>query len=136
MFDSTEPTVARRSPGERVRARLESRVRRRRPRRARPRSRRNGRLRTWMAIVVSAVIAGIAMATLWIAMHRVPWLGARLADTARAVVGTEAIAQAEVLAYGLDDRFNRFTRKGEAPVAHWSVPDSPTAPRREDTNLG
>ncbi|MET0594266.1 MAG: phosphodiester glycosidase family protein [Polyangiaceae bacterium] len=76
------------------------------------------------------------MALLWIAIHRVPWLGARLADTARAVVGTEAVSQVEIWAYGLDDRWNRFTRRGEAPAAHWSVPESPPAPRRDETALG
>jgi hypothetical protein len=85
---------------------------------------------------VASLVVMTAAVLLWIAIHRLPWLGPRLADAARSIAGTEAVAQAEIWAYGLDDRYNRFFRRGEAPVAHWSVPDSPAAPQRGETAEG
>ena len=64
---------------------------------------------------------------LWIAVHRVVWLGPLLADTLRAVVGVEAVSRVEEVAYGLEDRWNRFWRADERPQAYWNVPPTRSA---------
>jgi hypothetical protein len=76
------------------------------------------------AVVTPAMILG-----LWIAIHRVRWLGPLLADGARAVLGTSAVAKLEDFAYGVQDRVNLAARKGEQPVAYWDVPASAAPPR-------
>jgi hypothetical protein len=88
----------------------------------------------WMLAAGAAALATAAWATtlLWFAIHRVPWLGPWLADTARAIVGTDAVSRCEEAAYDIDDRWNRWRHRGEMPAARWSVPDSPSAPRGDD----
>jgi hypothetical protein len=79
------------------------------------------------ALVVAAA-GPLVVLGLWIAVHRVPWLGPLLADSLRAVVGTDAVTWLEEVAYGVQDRYNRVWRRGEKPRAYWEVPSShPTA---------
>ena len=59
---------------------------------------------------------------LWIAIHRVPWLGPALADSVRAVVGPKPVAWAENIAYGVQDRLNRWRYQDQAPSSYWQVP--------------
>jgi len=59
---------------------------------------------------------------LWIAIHRVPWLGPWLADGVRAVVGPAPVAWAEDVAYGWQDRVNRWRHGKDAPHTYWEVP--------------
>ena len=59
---------------------------------------------------------------LWIAIHRVGWLGPFLADTGRSILGNDAIAKLEDWAYGMQDRYNRAARSDEKPKAAWVVP--------------
>lgn len=59
---------------------------------------------------------------LWIAIHRVPWLGPALADGVRAVVGPVPVAWAEDVAYGWQDRVNRWRHGKDAPHTYWEVP--------------
>lgn len=65
---------------------------------------------------------------LWIAIHRIPWLGPLLADSARAVVGPGPIAKLEDFAYGAEDRWNRYWRQDQMPEAYWEVPAPTVAP--------
>jgi len=64
---------------------------------------------------------------LWIAIHRVDWLGPTLADAGRSVVGNEAISQLEDYAYAAQDRYNQWSRSGEAPKAYWEIPEAAAA---------
>src|SRR5690606_12574764 len=48
----------------------------------------------------------------------------------RAVIGKEAVTELENIAYGIQDRLYRYTRKDEAPKAYWEVP-TPTASTTE-----
>ncbi|HPY21070.1 MAG TPA: hypothetical protein PLM08_25485, partial [Polyangiaceae bacterium] len=59
-----------------------------------------------VAILVPTMVLG-----LWIAIHRIPWLGPWLADSARSVVGPGPIATLEDVAYGIEDRWNRVWRR-------------------------
>jgi hypothetical protein len=85
-------------------------------------------------VLVLAVLTPILLGALWYAIHRVPWLGPRLADAARVVLGPRAVSWLEERAYNAEDRYNRWSKKGEAPRAHWDVPDSsePDAPDAPD----
>ncbi len=73
-------------------------------------------------LMLVGTVASACLLVFWFAIHRVPWLGPLLADTGRAVLGPRAVGAAEDLAYGLDDRWQRFWRRGEEPAAYWEVP--------------
>lgn len=68
-----------------------------------------------------------AVLILWILVHRVEWLGPLIANSLRAVLGTERVAKLEDFAYGVEDRFNRIWRKDEKPKAYWAVPSDEPA---------
>lgn len=80
-----------------------------------------GRGRWAWILLVGLLVSPIL---LWVGIHRIPWLGPVLADGARAVVGPSAVATAEDLAYGAEDRWYRFWRAGESPRPHWDVPSA------------
>jgi len=69
-----------------------------------------------------------AMLGLWIAVHRVVWLGPMLADGLRAVVGVGTVTRMEEIAYAVEDRWNRYWRTDERPQAYWEVPSAQAAP--------
>ena len=85
-----------------------------------PRSRWRRRLLIALAMIPLAVLG------LWIAIHRVDWLGPWLADLGRSIVGNDAIARLEDFAYGVEDRVNRATKADEAPKPLWDVPPETT----------
>jgi hypothetical protein len=91
------------------------------------RKRKDSRLRRMVkrTLVVLAIATPLSMLLLWYAIHRIPWLGPRLADAARIVLGPRAVSWLEDRAYRIEDRYNRWSKKGEAPHAHWEVPDAP-----------
>jgi len=61
----------------------------------------------------------------WLALHHVSGLAPWLADGLRRVIGIDGVARLEEAAYGLEDRFNSFWRRGERPRAYWAVPREP-----------
>lgn len=68
-------------------------------------------------------VAGlVAVLGLWIAIHKYPSLATFLVDGVRKVVGPKPIAFAEDVAYGIQDRINRWRYKDAAPVTYWEVP--------------
>ena len=86
------------------------------PPKTKPKARRR-RVLTTVALAVPVLAVG-----LWIAVHKIPWLGPLVANTLRAVVGTDNVAKLEDFAYGVEDRFNRWYRKNDKPKAYWEVP--------------
>jgi hypothetical protein len=88
--------------------------------------------RRWRWVIAAGVSAmtKMALATwiVWFAIHRISWLGPWLADTGRAIVGTDAVSRLEEVAYDLEDRWNLWRHRGEKPAAHWSIPDAPSMP--------
>jgi len=88
---------------------------------ATPKGRWRRRILTLLALIPVALLG------LWIAIHKVEWLGPWLADTGRAVVGNDAIAKLEDFAYDMEDRVNRVTRADEPPAPMWEVPPEPEA---------
>ncbi|HHH31554.1 MAG TPA: hypothetical protein ENK57_24840, partial [Polyangiaceae bacterium] len=89
-----------------------------------------GRLATWMGAGAGLVVG------LWIATHRVPWLGPLLADGLRAVVGAEAVSELEDQAYGVQDTFLRWWWSDEQPKAKWEVPAADEALELPIVDLG
>lgn len=90
-----------------------------------PRARR----RRWLlgALGVS-VLAG---AGLWIAVHRIPWMGPLVAGGLRAVIGTDNVTELEEIAYVVEDRVLQIFRSNEPPKTYWEVPEEvpePAAP--------
>lgn len=97
------------------------------------RKRKRGCLKT--LLVCCLVGVPVIVLGLWLAIHRFAWLGPWLADTTRSVVGTEPVAKAEDIAYGIADRWNRFRASGSLPEAQWEVPDATTAPFAVDASV-
>lgn len=92
------------------------------------RARRSTRARRWRRIAVGTALATPVLgAGLWLAVHRIPWMGPAVANGLRAVVGTDNVARLEDFVYEMEDRVNHLWRKDEAPKAYWDVPAEPTA---------
>lgn len=82
-------------------------------------SKRRGKLRRWLGWgLAGSFVLGIA---LWIAVHKIPWMGPLVANSLRAVIGAEAVTWLEDTAYGLEDRFNSVWKKNDKPKAYWDV---------------
>jgi hypothetical protein len=84
------------------------------------------RRRLRWAIGVGVALPVLALAA-WVAVHRIEWLGPMVANSLRAVLGTDAVAKIEDTVYAVEDRFNRVWRKDEKPKAYWQVPTGTTA---------
>jgi hypothetical protein len=65
---------------------------------------------------------------LWIAIHRIPWLGPALAEGARKVFGARAVAWVEDVAYGIQDRVDRWRYGNRPPKTFWEMPTATAAP--------
>jgi len=82
------------------------------------------RRRLKRAVLVLGVATPVLAIGLWIAIHRIPWLGPALADGLRSVVGPTAVSRLQDILYGVEDRWKRYWREGEEPKAYWEVPES------------
>lgn len=83
------------------------------------------RRRSYKRIAAYAGAGGvICTVLLWIGIHQFPWLGPFVANTLRAVVGTENVTRLEDFSYAVEDRFNRLWKKNDKPKAYWSVPSA------------
>jgi hypothetical protein len=82
----------------------------------------------WKQTLLGLLLLAVALlAGLWVAVHRLPWMGPLVADSLRAVVGKEAVTRLEEWAYGAEDRWNRIARRGEAPKAYWQTAPGPSS---------
>jgi len=79
-------------------------------------------------LLIAGLSSFMGIIGLWIAVHRIPWLGPTIADSMRSVIGVEAVTDLEDFAYGIQDRWNRFSRSEEKPKAYWKVPLKRTTP--------
>jgi hypothetical protein len=78
------------------------------------RPRQHGRQRSLWGVTATLGFATLpAIALLWVAINRLPSVGPWLADTARYLFGSEAVAKVEEWAYGVDDRWNRCLEHAE-----------------------
>ena len=69
----------------------------------------------------------LCVALVWYAVHHFDWAGPLVANSLRAVLGDDNVAQLEDLVYGAEDRVNRVLKKNEAPKAYWNVPGATAA---------
>ncbi len=92
---------------------------------AQPKKRRRWLRRTLLVLLLGMPLSALG---LWIAIHRVEWLGPWRADTGRAVVGNDAITWLEEVAYGAEDEFNLATKGDQAPAPQWEVPEPAPPP--------
>ena len=84
--------------------------------------------RSWRRrALVGAAVVGLGVPGLWYAIHQVPGVGPALADAGRAALGPGAIAWAEDVAYGVQDRIDRWRYKGAPPKTFWAAPPPPPA---------
>ncbi len=70
----------------------------------------------------------ILVIALWIAIHRIVWLGPWLADTARSIVGPGPVAWLENTTYAIDDWFRQKLYGEKPPEAYWEVPSAQPSP--------
>lgn len=73
---------------------------------------------------VLGLSAGLALALPclgWVLLHQVPGLAPAAADSARAVLGDDAVAALEDGLYTVEDSIKRHLHAGESPRAHWHV---------------
>jgi hypothetical protein len=86
-----------------------------------------GRSKRKMAALATLAVV-VTCAGLWVGIHRIPWLGPWLADTARAVVGPTAVARLEDVVYGVEDRVKRAWWGDKEPEPLWQVPEAAASP--------
>ena len=99
---------------------------------------RRSRLRRW--VLGSVAVSALAGAGMWIAVHRIPWMGPLVANGLRSVIGAENVTALEETAYSAEDRVHRLLRSNEPPKTYWEVPEqapphppprrTPRSPRR------
>jgi hypothetical protein len=88
------------------------------------------RRRRWARrLAIAALGATLAALLLWVAIHRIPWLGPALADAGRAILGPRAVAWIEDTAYDVEDRVNRIRYRNKRPRTFWEAPP-PVVPAR------
>ncbi len=78
--------------------------------------------RWWRWLGRLALAGAVLVVGLWIAVHRIPWLGPAIADGIRAVLGPAPVAWLEDVAYGIQDRVNLWRYEGEPPKTFWDAP--------------
>jgi hypothetical protein len=69
------------------------------------------------------LVGALLMGGLWVAVHRVQWLGPAIADGLRSVLGPGPVAWMEDAAYGVQDWVNRWRYADDAPKTFWEVPE-------------
>jgi hypothetical protein len=87
----------------------------------------------WRRRLTALLLLGGSMLGLWIAVHRVPWLGPMVADGLRSVIGVEAVTKLEDIAYDVQDHVNQLWHRDEKPKAYWDVPAKASTPAPADT---
>ena len=81
------------------------------------------RLRRW--VLGAVAVPALSGAGLWIAVHRIPWMGPLVANGLRSVIGAENVTALEETAYAVEDRVQRLWRRNEPPKTYWEVPEQP-----------
>ncbi|MCC6528622.1 MAG: hypothetical protein IT373_38605 [Polyangiaceae bacterium] len=80
-------------------------------------------------LLIAAAVVVVGTLGLWVAVHKIPWLGPWLADALRAVIGKDAVARLEELVYGVEDKWNQAWKGGDAPKPYWDVPTDVEPPK-------
>jgi hypothetical protein len=80
------------------------------------------RRRLKRGLIGAFAAAPVLVLGLWLLVHKVEWMGPLLANSLRAVIGSDNVARLEDFVYAVEDRYNRWRRKDEKPKAYWEVP--------------
>lgn len=76
--------------------------------------------------LIGAGVVAVGIPALWIAIHEIPGFGPALADGARWLFGPKAVAWAEDVSYGVQDRINQWRYKDQKPATFWDAPSAPS----------
>lgn len=87
-----------------------------------PKPGRSGWSKTKIALVSAVIVAPVAAAGLWVAVHSIPWMGPLVANTLRSALGKERVTRLEDFVYAIEDRVNRTIKSDDAPKTYWKVP--------------
>jgi hypothetical protein len=90
-------------------------------------------------LIGTVAAAPLLIVGLWFAVHKVEWVGPLIANSLRAVVGSDNVARLEDFVYAIEDRYNRWRRKDEKPKAYWEVPPaepSAASPKPQASGAG
>ena len=74
-----------------------------------------------------------ALRLIWLLANHTSWAGPLFANALRRVIGADRVTRLEETAYGLQDRWNRWRHRNEAPKARWAAP--PPAPTAESPTI-
>jgi hypothetical protein len=74
------------------------------------------------ALLWTAIGMPIFVVLLFIAVHKIRWLGPALADGLRWLIGTDRVAAIEDWVYGVEDRWNQWWKGDEPPKTYWDAP--------------
>jgi len=87
------------------------------------------RSQRWVLRAIAGVM--VALAGLWVAVHRIPGVAGTVTDALRSVAGVRFVARLEDAVYGLEDALRRRWQRDEAPAQLWqpSTAAAPPAPR-------
>jgi len=75
-----------------------------------------------LGVAVFGAIFGV-----WMLVNHTSWAGPLFANGLRRVIGAERVTRIEEFSYGLQDRWNRFRHRNEAPKARWAAPSPEVA---------
>ncbi len=100
-------------------------------------AKRSARWKKWRRrFGVAAVLMMASLIGLWVAVHRIHWLGPAIADGIRSVLGPAPVAWLEDTAYGVQDDINVWRHSKDAPTTLWDVPEVTPDPSPERLKVG
>jgi hypothetical protein len=80
------------------------------------------RRRIKRALLWTGIGVPIFLLLLFVAVHKIRWLGPALADGLRWLIGTDRVAALEDWVYGVEDGWNQWWKGDEPPKTYWEVP--------------
>ena len=70
----------------------------------------------------------------WLLVNHTSWAGPLLANTLRRIIGAERVTHLEEFSYGMQDRWNRWRHRNEAPKARWAAPPPEASAQPEQSD--
>ncbi len=72
----------------------------------------------------------------WLLANHTNWAGPLFANGLRRVIGAERVTRLEEVSYGLEDRWNHWRHRNEAPKARWAAPPPAESPEPITNDAG
>ena len=89
--------------------------------------------RTLLGLLGAVILLPV---TLWLLVNHTSWAGPLFANGLRRVIGAESVTHLEEFSYGLQDRWNRWRHRNEAPKARWAAPPPADSAEPEASDAG